>query len=86
MPYLAVTHMDIFSELERWLVWLGSWILLLVGVSGGLEKRFSLEEMLEVEKLDPEDDEEAMESLLYASDCFGLVKCPSSHYISITKR
>jgi hypothetical protein len=31
--------------------------LLLVGVSGGLEKRLSFEEILEGEKLDPEEDE-----------------------------
>jgi hypothetical protein len=78
MHYLAVTDRDIFPELDGWLVWLGRWILLLVGVSGGLEKRLSLEEMLEGEKLDSVEDEEAMESLFYASYRFGLVKCPSS--------
>ena len=57
MHYLAVTDMDIFPELGGLLVWLGRWILLLVGVSGGLEKRLSLEEILDGEKLDPEEDE-----------------------------
>ena len=47
-------------------------------MSGGLEKRFSLEEMLEAEKLDPEEDDEAMESLLFISDCLGLVMCPET--------
>ena len=45
-------------------------------MSGWFEKRFSLEEMLEAEKLDPEEDDEAMDSLLCISDCFGLVMCP----------
>ena len=66
--------MEIFIELDGLIVWLESWMLLLVGGSDGLEKRLSLEEMLEGEKLDSEDDDEAMESLLYASYCFGLVK------------
>ena len=52
--------------------------MLLVGVSGGLEKRLSLEEILECEKLDPEEDEEAMESLLYICEGFGLVMCPET--------
>ena len=80
MHYLAVTDMDIFPELDGWLVWLGSWILLLVVVSGGLEKRFSLEEILEDEKLDPKVDEEAMESLLYICECLGFVICPETKY------
>ena len=52
--------------------------MLLVGVSGGLENWLSLDEILEGERLEPEEDEESMESLLYICEGFGFVMCPET--------